>query len=126
MSKMRAAEEIIELLEQQGFDTEQGLEICIGDPDIYTEVLETALEEGKDKLPLIRSSAENGDYERYLIEVHGLKNAAKSIGAMELSQMAYAQEMATKQGDYDRVGQEYGALLEKYENVLNVLEEALQ
>lgn len=120
---MRTAEEIIEILEQKGFDTQQGLEICIGDSDIYMDVLQTALEEGRDKIPLIRECAESGDYERYLIEVHGLKNAAKSIGVMELSEMAYNQEMVTKAGDYACVGREYEELLKKYEDVLKVLEE---
>lgn len=126
VSQMKTAEEIIEILKQQGFDTEQGLQICIGDSDIYMEVLETALEEGRDKIPLIRDSVENGDYERYLIEVHGLKNAAKSIGAMTLSQMSYEQEMAARQGDYDCVNQNYKALLEKYEEILNQMDEALR
>lgn len=123
---MKTTEEKIERLKQQGFDTAQGLQICIGDPDIYMEVLETALEEGRDKIPVIRNSVENSDYERYLIEVHGLKNAAKSIGAMTLSQMAYEQEMAARQGDYDCVKRSYQALLEKYEEILNQMEEALQ
>lgn len=123
---MKAADEIIELLKQQGFDTEQGLEICIGDPEIYMEVLETALEEGRDKIPVIRESAEKDDYERYLIETHGLKNAAKSIGAMILSQMAYEQEMAARQKDYDSIKKNYQALLEQYEKVLNQLEDALE
>ena len=124
--RMKSAEEIIELLEQNGFDTQEGLEICIGDPDIYMEVLETALDEGKEKVPFIRECAQNEDYERYLIEVHGLKNAAKSIGAMELSQMAYEQEMAAKGGDHDCIRRDYQALLEKYDAVLKLLEEMFQ
>ncbi len=123
---MKTAEETIELLKQQGFDTAQGLQICIDDPEIYMEVLETALEEGRGKIPVIRDSVDGGDYERYLIEVHGLKNAAKTIGAMELSQMAYVQEMATRQGNYDCVNREYNALLEKYDEVLEQLEGALR
>lgn len=122
---MKTAEEIIELLEQNGIDTETGLEICIGDMDIYMEVLETALEEGREKIPFIRECAQKQDYERYLIETHGLKNAAGSVGAMELSRLAYKQEMAAREKDYDSIRTGYEALLESYERVLKLLEEVL-
>lgn len=123
---MRTAEEIMELLEKQDFDIEQALQICIGDKDIYMEVLQTALEEGRRKLPIIRESVEKGDYDRYLIEVHGLKNAAKSVGAIELSGMAYDQEMAVRRGDTECALRGYEALLEKYNSVLDLIEETMQ
>ena len=48
----------IEDLAKRGFDVEEGIDLCAGDEEIYVEVLEAALEEGREKLPLIRDCYE--------------------------------------------------------------------
>ena len=70
-------------LQDYGFNLEEAMELCIGDEEIYLEVLDTALEEGEEKIPLLKDLMANGDFDRYIIEAHGLKNAAKQIGADE-------------------------------------------
>ena len=65
----------IEDLSKRGFDIDAGIAMCAGDEEVYVEVLDAAREEGKEKIPLIRELYENKDFERYCVEVHGLKNA---------------------------------------------------
>lgn len=114
-------EEDIVFLKKNRFDIDKALEICAQDMGLYAEVLETALEEGVRKYPLIEGCIKNNDYERYHIEVHGLKNAAKAIGAMELSDIALQQEKAVKDNPNNSLDTGGKALLEKYHEVLEIL-----
>lgn len=112
-------------LKNKGFNVEEGIRLCGGDEEIYMEVIWAAMEEGREKIPLIRKIYAEGDYERYRIEVHGLKNAMKSIGANYLSQLAGEQEQAAKMENYAvmKVGVE--ELLQQYQIVVDALAELL-
>ena len=112
-------------LEKRGFDVEEGIVMCAGDEEIYLEVLDAALEEGREKLPLIRECYERKDYERYCIEMHGLKNAMKSIGAGKLSEAAREQEMAVKEKRFDLVDENVEDVLAQYRDVIDVLNELM-
>lgn len=112
-------------LEKRGFDVEEGIVMCAGDEEIYLEVLDAALEEGREKLPLIRECYERKDYERYCIEMHGLKNAMKSIGASRLSEAAREQEMAVKENRLNLVEENAEEVLDQYRNVIDVLDELM-
>ena len=106
-----------------GFDLEEAMELCIGDEEIYKEVLETALEEGLEKIPLLKNLMETEDYERYIIEAHGLKNAAKQIGAKNLSEIAKKSELAGKAGHIEFMKENHERLLGEYSKVVEVLQE---
>lgn len=116
----------IDDLEKRGFQIDEGIAMCAGDEDIYMEVLEAALEEGREKIPLIRELYETKDYERYCIEVHGLKNAMKSIGAEKLSNAAKVQEFAVKENELQLVEDGVDALLREYQQVVDALEELFE
>jgi len=116
----------LEDLRNKGFDVDSAMELCIDSEEIYKEVLETALEEGIEKLPFIRECVEKEDYDRYCIEVHGLKNAAKQIGATQLSELAFEQEKAAKAGEYDTVKGNFEAMLTVYQEMIDYLREFLK
>lgn len=109
----------------KGFDVEEGIRLCGEDEAIYMEVLWAAMEEGKEKIPLIRSVYEGRDFERYRIEVHGLKNAMRSIGANYLSQLAAEQEQAVKDENYSEMEVGVEEMLEQYQFVVDALKELL-
>jgi len=110
-------------LRDKGFDVDSALSLCVDSEEIYMEVLETALEEGAEKIPFIRECAEKEDFKRYCIEVHGLKNAARQIGAAELSDMALEHEKAAKEEDYGFIKENYEKLLTFYQETLDELKE---
>ncbi|MCX4339623.1 MAG: Hpt domain-containing protein [Lachnospiraceae bacterium] len=112
-------------LTSKGFDVEEGIKLCGGDEEIYMEVLWAAMEEGKEKIPLIRSVYEQKDYERYRIEVHGLKNAMRSIGATYLSELAAQQEDAVKEQNLAAMEIGVEELLTQYQFVEDALKELL-
>lgn len=115
----------IDDLEKRGFDVEEGIAMCAGDEEIYVEVLDAALEEGREKLPLIRECYERKDFERYGIEMHGLKNAMKSIGAIELSEVAKEQEFAVKENNLQLIDECVEEVLAQYSDVVDALEELM-
>lgn len=115
----------IDDLNNRGFDVEAGIALCAGDEEIYLEVLEAALEEGQEKIPLIRDCYEKKDFERYGIEMHGLKNAMKSIGAIELSEAAKEQEFAVKENNLQLVDERVDDVLARYRSVVDALEELM-
>ncbi len=112
-------------LTSKGFDVKEGIKLCGGDEEIYMEVLWAAMEEGKEKIPLIRSVYDQKDYERYRIEVHGLKNAMRSIGATYLSELAAQQEVAVKKRDLAAMEIGVEELLTQYQFVEDALKELL-
>ena len=112
-------------LSARGFDVEEGIAVCAGDEEIYLEVLEAALEEGKEKLPLIKECYEQKNLDRYCIEMHGLKNAMKSIGAGFLSEAAKEQEFAVKENNLRVVDEGVENVLAQYRDVIDALEELL-
>ena len=115
----------IEDLAKRGFDVDEGIALCAGDEEIYVEVLEAALEEGKEKLPLLKDCYERKDFERYGIEMHGLKNAMKSIGAITLSEAAKEQEFAVKENNLQLVDEKVDSVLAQYRDVVDALEELM-
>lgn len=116
----------IDDLDKRGFSVAEGMAMCAGDEEIYMEVLEAALEEGREKLPLIRECYEKKDYARYGIEMHGLKNAMKSIGANGLSEAAKEQEFAVKEDHLELVDEHVEDVLAQYQNVVDALAELFE
>lgn len=110
-------------LANYGFDVEAAMELCINDEDIYREVLEAFLEEGREKLPLFDELIVNNDMDRYIIEAHGLKNAAKQVGAEELSEEAKDSELSGKEGKLDYVKEKNDKLVSLYKETLDVIEQ---
>lgn len=108
-------------LRAYGFNVDSAMELCIDDEEIYMEVLETALEEGREKLVLLQQLYDAGDFDRYTIEAHGLKNAARQIGADDLSDIAKASELDGKAGKIDEVKARHNELMGAYEEVIEVI-----
>ncbi len=109
-------------LEGFGFNLNEAMELCIDDEEILREVLETALEEGREKIPFLNELMKNKDFDRYTVEVHGLKNAAKQIGLDDLSEMAKASEFDGKDGKFDAVEGRHDELMALYDKYMKVLE----
>lgn len=109
---MEVKQKWIEQLQLNGFQIAEALHFCAGKESIYRTVLETALEEGRQKLPLLKRLGEEQYLDRYYIEVHGLKNAAQTIGAARLFELAKQQcercKMLQDRTEVEETGTETG------------------
>jgi CheY-like chemotaxis protein/HPt (histidine-containing phosphotransfer) domain-containing protein len=78
------------------------------------------------KLETVWKDAGAEPMEEYRIWVHGLKSAAASIGAMELSAMAREQENATKSKDLDVIREKTPAMFAAYQKILMEIAQVLR
>lgn len=116
-----------ELLYQiPGVDVDAGLSRCLDSVELYFDLLQTAVLEGKAKLHIIKEYIETGNIKSYMVEVHSLKSVAASIGAMELSDLAKRHEEEARAGHADFICDNGQELLDKYRQFIDSLEEAIE
>ena len=100
-----------------GIDMDTATRYYTGDEAGFVELLELYYQDGQRKTVLLREVADS-DIARYRVEVHGLKSASANIGALDVSNMARAQENAAAQGDTEFIQRQFPPLLEAYETLL--------
>ena len=66
----------------------------------------------------IKKSYETGDWDSYRVNAHGVKSAAKSIGAVEISDMAKALEYAVKDSDFEYIKNNHEEFITKYNELI--------
>ena len=110
----------------QHIDASIGVRNCGGTAKDYYLILEVVIKYGRKRIEKLRRLIEEHDFENYTIDVHALKSTAANIGAMELSQMAFEQEMAGKEKNFNLILEKYEPLLKLYEAVLDEVEAILQ
>ena len=108
------------------YDVESGIQKVGGSRDTFFKILEVVLDEGKEKLGLIRKLYDEKDYVNYEIEVHGLKSAMAGVGVMDLSALAKEHEFAVKEERYSYIDEHIEELLKLYEEVLAETENLLK
>ena len=100
-----------------GVDMSVGLTYCAEDEEFYREMLEEYIADSTaDELDGYRNA---GDWDNYLVKVHALKSASRTIGAGELGEQAFALETATREGDHEFVKSNHEKLMLDYRKLLN-------
>ena len=102
----------ISILTDNGVDINAALEL-LGDLSFYDETLEAFLQENETRVPNIEKYKNERNMEDYAILVHALKSDSKYLGFMELADIAYQHEMASKANNVDVVYSKYVELVEK-------------
>lgn len=118
--------EMLKILENSGFLIEEGLHYCAGMESIYKEVLESAAQEGDEKLPVLARCMEEADFQRYRIEVHGIKNVAKTIGSVRLYEAAAAQNDAVKAERFEDARRNHDAFMDTYKKEIALIRDAVE
>ena len=101
----------------EGIDMDAAMRYYSGDEAGFAELLELYYMDGQRKIGLLRELADT-DLSGYQTEVHALKSASANIGAMEVSDMARAQENAVAQGNTALIEEQLPLLLEAYGELL--------
>lgn len=112
---------------------EEKADIVVGDLDVkfaleflvsealFWKVLKVFYNSIDKKVKLIKSLEEQEDWTNYTVEVHGLKNSAKQIGAISLSEKAAKLEKAGNSRDAWLIHTTTDEMLEQYSNYEPVL-----
>ena len=99
MKERKEQERSIGIFEMKGVDVNKGIMSTGGSIENYLETLEVFYEDGLNKIRELTESLDAGNINFYTIQIHALKSASASIGAIELSNAAKDLEMAGKQKD---------------------------
>ena len=91
--------------------------------EIYLNILKTYYGDLQAKLQRIDQAKREGNIKNFVIDVHGLKSASASIGAMELSELAKELEMAGKNEELDFIESHYDTFFRKANEVEENLKE---
>ena len=107
-------EVLIKELVPLGLDTEAALGFCGGDEAFYEELLSDFVSGYEGKKKELDGSLMVRDWHEFEVKIHALKSTAKTIGAMELSGMAFELEEAADKLDEDRIRNGYPVFMSEY------------
>jgi CheY-like chemotaxis protein len=96
----------------EGLSLSTGLDRVDGQRSVYKKTLRLMIQEIEKSNTNLSAFLSAGDIENFRIEVHGIKGALANIGAMDLSEKAYALEIASDKKDTDFCSTNLPALLE--------------
>lgn len=106
---------------------EQGISTVGGSAEVYAAILNTYYREGLDKLEQIPKQWEEGDISLFTTNVHSVKGSSASVGAVGISALFKALEMAGKSDDRVFIEENLQDTLDKFsvllEEVRTYLEE---
>ena len=105
----------------EGIDVAVGMKYSGDDENLYREVLSDYMDTIEEKADIIEKAVEEGDLETYTIEVHSLKSISKSIGALELSELAKDLEANGKNSEWGPIIARTPALINMYRNLYDVI-----
>ena len=110
-----------ELLLIEGLDVSEGIKNC-GSEKLFMELLGDFYKLIEPKSTKIEKCLADGMIRDYTIEVHALKNTARMIGALELSELFYQMEQLGNAGDQKILEERTPEVLELYRSYKKVLE----
>ena len=105
-------------------DMDAGMVFCMGDWELYKELLADYIAEVK--TDALKKAFQTEDMDYYAILVHALKSTSKTIGLTGLGEMALELELAAKAEKIDIVKEKHGALMETYTKVIEELGKVMQ
>ncbi len=107
--------------QMEGIDVAVGMKYSGDDEELYREVLSDYMDTIEEKADIIEKAVADGDLETYTIEVHSLKSISKSIGALELSELAKDLEENGKNSEWGPIIARTPAMLDMYRGLYQVI-----
>ena len=90
---------------------------------MYNETLEEFMNNIEERMRKLEKYKEEEKMEEYAIEVHALKSDSKYLGFKELAEIAYNQEMKSKENDIKYIKENYQNLKEEVDRIINIIKE---
>ncbi len=101
-------------------DLDKALDYCSGSEAFYIELLHDFAGERKDEK--ISGLFAKEDWKNYAVEVHGLKGVARTLGFVELGNLAEKMQFAAQASDLAYVSEHHEELLQKYAFITKCIE----
>lgn len=110
----------VEYLIKNNIDVDKALE-SLGDMEMYNETLIDFLNEVEEKINNLEKFKNQKDMPNYSIIIHSLKSDLKYLGILDLADLAYKHEVASKSNDVNYIISTYDELIKQLNNKLEVL-----
>ncbi len=104
----------------EGIDEETALMYC-GSAEDFLELVDTYCESGSRYANDLQAAYATRDMKEYALLSHTIKSTSKTLGALHLSDLAYAQEMAAKEEKEDVISENHKEFHTEYLRVLSML-----
>ncbi len=105
---------------QNGVDVDKGIENTM-DFETYNEILLDFCNTFPQDVNKFNEFKARGDMVNYEIIVHALKSNCRTLGFMEMGEMFYQHELASKQNDINYVNEHYNELIAAVQKVYGIL-----
>lgn len=109
------------LWHMEGIDTAVGMEYAGQDVELYREILSDYADCIKEQAEAIEHAAAERNIENFIVEVHSLKSTSRTIGAMELSDMAKELEEYGKNRAWEEIAAKTPGILSAYRRLYSVI-----
>ncbi len=107
-------------LAEAGLNVSEGISYT-GRDDKYLSAIQRFYRAYQSNREKIEKCREEKDYENYTVLVHALKSNARTIGADELSDMAFELESKGKEKDEKYINEHTSILMSEYERVIDIV-----
>lgn len=114
----------VNILISNGVDVNKSLEL-FGDMETYNDTVGEFLISAQEKLAKLEEYKNDKDMPNYAIYVHSLKSDARYFGFMKLGEIAYDQELKSKEGDILYIYDHFEELKEEVEKTVSILKKYL-
>ena len=111
-----------QILKDNDIDYQKGIEL-LGDISMYQETMKDFLNGINDRMSNLEKY--QNDMANYAIEVHALKSDAKYLGFTKLAEIAYDQELRSKENNQQYIISNYSQLKEEVSRVCDVCKKYL-
>lgn len=115
---------ILSRLAAVGIDIEKGLEFCVGNEELYIELLREYVRGSEEKIKDTAAFLEQSDMKNYGTLVHSMKSTSKTIGANDLFESCLALEKAADSFDTDYISANHDRMISDYKKLIADLKEA--
>ncbi|MBR0435462.1 MAG: response regulator [Lachnospiraceae bacterium] len=104
-----------------GLDMDKALDLMDGEVEVLIEMADIFIKDRAPKGDKMMNALNNGDMENYAILVHALKSNARTVGAFELGELAYVEELKSKEGDIEFINSDWKALFAEWDKAVEGL-----
>ncbi len=125
-SKEEKARALEERLSAVGVDAKAGLMYCAEDMSLYSEILGDYVSAHDEKAAKLSESLLKKDLESYKIQIHALKNNAKTVGLPGLGDQAFELEQAAAKKDIAYIEKNHQVYLDAYAEAVKRIGEVLE
>lgn len=107
-------------------DIDVAMEYCLDDKEFYKELIESFAEDYDSNVDGLKKAYDEKRYEAYKVIVHGLKNSARTLGAIAFSELSKKHEFAVTDGEYHIIEEGFEEYLKEYDSIVAKLKEVAE